>query len=86
MEQSKVKFMTMGLRFHQAEVTQPKLTQREREVATAFIKYHQQKQVARALGISQGAVAFHATTLRIKMGVSRTLIAAFLAQQKDLLQ
>lgn len=61
------------------------LTPREKEVAQAFLQYHNNKKVAKMLGLSLGSVAFNAASIRQKMRIHRTLVAAYLASEMGLL-
>lgn len=61
------------------------LTARERAVLSLIAQGHQNKEIARALGITTGTVECHVHSILKKLGVTTRLQAALLATRQDLL-
>jgi DNA-binding NarL/FixJ family response regulator len=61
------------------------LTEREREVLSLIASGQPDKQIARALSISERTVKFHATSIRNKLGADTRAQAVVLAIQRGLL-
>lgn len=61
------------------------LSPREREVLRLFADGHSNKQIARALGITERTVKFHVTSILNKLGAENRAQAVALAAQRGLL-
>jgi len=61
------------------------LSPREREVLRLFAGGHSNKQIARALGITERTVKFHVTSILNKLGAENRAQAVALAAQRGLL-
>lgn len=68
-----------------AILTKPTLSEREKEVAKALLIYGNAKSIARELQITEYAVRYHFSNIRMKMGEDKTFSAVYKVVKYELI-